>query len=63
MFIQTPEKYCLNRLAGPEQWRSPAEKTGRRCYMMELSHLRTVDVIVARYWEQATGKKAVLSAG
>jgi DNA modification methylase len=37
------------------------EKTGRRCYMMELSPAYT-DVICKR-WEQATGKKAVLSAG
>src|ERR1035437_8782701 len=37
------------------------EKTGRRCYMMELSPAY-VDVICKR-WEQATGKKAVLSAG
>ena len=36
------------------------EKTDRRCYMMELSPAYC-DVIVARY-EQATGKKAVLSA-
>jgi DNA modification methylase len=36
------------------------EKTGRRCYMMELSPAYT-DVICKR-WEQATGKKAVLSA-
>ncbi len=35
------------------------EKTGRRCYMMELSPAYT-DVIVAR-WEAATGKKAVLN--
>jgi DNA modification methylase len=34
------------------------EKTGRRCYMMELSPAY-VDVIVAR-WEAATGKKAEL---
>jgi hypothetical protein len=38
-----------------------AEKTGRRCYMMELSPAYC-DVICQR-WEQATGKKAVLSAG
>src|ERR1035437_2839121 len=37
------------------------EKTKRRCFMMELSPAYT-DVIIAR-WEQATGKKAVLSAG
>jgi DNA modification methylase len=37
------------------------EKTGRKCYMMELSP-QYCDVIVTR-WEQATGKKAVLSAG
>jgi DNA modification methylase len=37
------------------------EKTGRRCYMIELSPAYC-DVIVAR-WEQATGKKAVLSVG
>ena len=37
------------------------EKTGRRCYMCELSPAYC-DVIVTR-WEQATGKKAVLSAG
>jgi site-specific DNA-methyltransferase (adenine-specific)/modification methylase len=37
------------------------EKTGRRCFMCELSPAYT-DVIIAR-WEQATGKKAVLSAG
>jgi DNA modification methylase len=36
------------------------EKTGRKCYMMELSP-QYCDVIVTR-WEQATGKKAVLSA-
>jgi DNA modification methylase len=38
-----------------------AEKTGRRCYIMELSPAYC-DVICQR-WEQATGKKAVLSAG
>jgi hypothetical protein len=37
------------------------EKTGRRCYMMELSPAYC-DVICQR-WELATGKKAVLSAG
>jgi sporulation protein YlmC with PRC-barrel domain len=37
------------------------EKTGRRAYLMELDP-KYCDVIVARY-EQATGKKAVLSAG
>jgi site-specific DNA-methyltransferase (adenine-specific) len=37
------------------------EKTRRRCFMMELSPAYC-DVIVTR-WEQATGKKAVLSAG
>ena len=37
------------------------EKTRRRCFMMELSPAYC-DVIVKR-WEQATGKKAVLSAG
>jgi DNA modification methylase len=36
------------------------EKTDRRCYMMELSPAYC-DVICKR-WEQATGKKAVLSA-
>jgi DNA modification methylase len=36
------------------------EKTGRRAYLMELDP-KYCDVIVARY-EQATGKKAVLSA-
>jgi DNA modification methylase len=34
------------------------EKSGRRCYMMELSP-SYVDVIVAR-WEKLTGEKAVL---
>ena len=38
-----------------------AEKMGRKCYAMELDP-RYVDVAVTR-WEQATGKKAVLSAG
>ena len=37
-----------------------AEKMGRKCYAMELDP-RYVDVAVTR-WEQATGKKAVLSA-
>jgi site-specific DNA-methyltransferase (adenine-specific) len=37
------------------------EKTGRRAFVMEIDP-RYTDVIVAR-WEQATGKKAVLSAG
>jgi len=36
------------------------EKTGRKCFMMELSPAYC-DVIVKR-WEQATGKKAVLNA-
>lgn len=35
-----------------------AEKTGRRCFMMEIDPCY-VDVIVKR-WEDATGKKAVL---
>lgn len=35
-----------------------AEKTGRKCYAMELDP-RYIDVIVKR-WENATGKKAVL---
>jgi DNA modification methylase len=34
-----------------------AEKTGRSCYMMEMSPAYC-DVIVRR-WEEATGKKAV----
>jgi DNA modification methylase len=38
-----------------------AEKTGRTAYLMELDPIYC-DVIVTR-WEQATGKKAVLSAG
>lgn len=38
-----------------------AEKTGRRCFMMELDPVY-VDMIVAR-WEAATGKKATLNAG
>lgn len=36
------------------------EKTGRKCYMMELSP-KYCDVIVAR-WEKFTGKKATLEA-
>ena len=50
---------CLDLFGGSGSQMIAAEKNGRRCFMMEIDPVYC-DVIVAR-WEQATGKKAVLS--
>jgi 16S rRNA G966 N2-methylase RsmD len=55
------EDKVLDLFGGSGSTLIACEKTGRKCYMMELSPAYC-DVIVSR-WEQATGKKAVLSAG
>ena len=48
---------CLEPFAGSGSTLIAAEKTGRRCYTMELQP-KYVDVTVKR-WEKFTGKKAV----
>jgi DNA modification methylase len=61
-FNEFGEPACvLDLFGGSGSTLIACEKTGRKCYMMELSP-QYCDVIVTR-WEQATGKKAVLSAG
>ena len=56
-----PNSIIVDLFGGSGSTLIACEKTNRKCYMMELSPAYC-DVIVAR-WEQATGKKAVLSAG
>lgn len=51
---------CLEPFGGSGSTLMGAEKTGRRCYTMELDP-KYVDVIVKR-WEAFTGKTAVLEA-
>lgn len=50
---------CYEPFAGSGSTLIGAEKTGRRCYTMELQP-RYVDVVVRR-WQQYTGQKAVLN--
>lgn len=54
-------KAVLDPFGGSGSTLIACEKTGRRCFMMEISPAYC-DVIVAR-WEAATGKKAVLAGG
>jgi DNA modification methylase len=58
---QPGKKIVLDSFGGSGSTLIACEKTGRHCRMMEIDP-KYCDVIVAR-WEQATGKKAVLSAG
>ena len=48
---------CLEPFGGSGSTLMGAEKTGRRCYTMELQP-KYVDVIVRR-WQNFTGKEAV----
>jgi DNA modification methylase len=60
-YASMPKQIVQDIFGGSGSTLIACEKTGRKCYMMELSP-QYCDVIVTR-WEQATGKKAVLSAG
>jgi len=57
-FHTTPGEVCAEPFGGSGSQIIAAEKTGRRCFTMELSPAYC-DVIVTR-WENATGRKAVL---
>jgi len=57
-FHTTPGEVCAEPFGGSGSQIIAAEKTGRRCFTMELSPAYC-DVIVSR-WENATGRKAVL---
>ena len=57
--LSEPKSYVFEPFCGSGTTLIAAEKTGRKCFGMEMSP-RYCDVIVAR-WEQFTGKKAVLS--
>ena len=52
-----PKGLCLEPFGGSGSTLMGAEKSGRRCYTMELQPFY-VDVIVNR-WQDFTGKKAV----
>ncbi len=54
-------KTVLDLFGGSGSTLIACEKTGRKCFMMELDP-KYCDVIIAR-WEQFTGKKAVLDGG
>ena len=60
LFSRTNET-VLDLFGGSGSTLIACEKTGRKCFMMEISPAYC-DVIVAR-WEAATGKKAVLAGG
>jgi len=53
-------KSVLDLFGGSGSTLIACEKTGRKCFMLELSE-QYVDVIMAR-WEKFTGKKAILEA-
>ena len=55
-----PEDVVLDPFVGSGSTIIAAEKTGRRCYAIELSP-KYVDVAVRR-WQQFTGKRAILEA-
>jgi DNA modification methylase len=59
-YASMPKQIVQDLFGGSGSTLIACEKTGRRAYLMELDP-KYCDVIVARY-EQATGKKAVLSA-
>jgi len=59
-YASMPKQIIQDLFGGSGSTLIACEKTGRRCFMCELSPAYC-DVIVTR-WEQATGKKAVLSA-
>jgi DNA modification methylase len=54
-----PKSYVFEPFCGSGTTLIASEKTGRKCFGMEMSP-RYCDVIVKR-WEQFTGKKAILS--
>ena len=55
-----PEDVVFDPFVGSGSTIIAAEKTGRRCYAIELSP-KYVDVAVRR-WQQFTGKRAILEA-
>lgn len=57
-YSSRPRENVLDLFGGSGSTLIAAEETGRRCYMMELDPAYT-DVI-ARRWEEATGRKAIL---
>ena len=56
-----PKCSVLDLFGGSGSTLIACEKTGRKCFMMEISPAYC-DVIVER-WQNATGKKAVLAGG
>lgn len=55
-----PKGLCIEPFGGSGSTLMGAEKSGRRCFTMELQELY-VDIIVRR-WQEYTGKKAIHSA-